>query len=85
MNEVDTKSAYKNAVKFLQEGNMNAVKMEGINKNISKTIRELVDSGIPVQGHIGLTPQKVNVIGGFKSQGKTGIYIYIYNYIFIYI
>lgn len=53
---------------------MNAIKMEGINESISKTIRELVNSGIPVQGHIGLTPQKVNVIGGFKSQGKTGIH-----------
>lgn len=61
-------------MRFLQEGNMNAIKMEGINESISKTIRELVNSGIPVQGHIGLTPQKVNVIGGFKSQGKTGIH-----------
>lgn len=48
----------------------NAIKLEGVNGNLS-TIKHLVQSGIPVMGHIGLTPQTINQIGGFKIQGKT--------------
>lgn len=54
---------------FMQAG-ANAIKLEGANSNIT-TIKYLVESGIPVMGHIGLTPQSINQIGCFKIQGKT--------------
>lgn len=49
---------------------MNSVKLEG-GREVANIIKNIVKGGIPVMGHIGLTPQKINVIGGFKSQGKT--------------
>jgi 3-methyl-2-oxobutanoate hydroxymethyltransferase len=61
--------AVHNAGRFLQEG-MDAVKLEG-GRAFAATVRALVRAGIPVQGHIGLTPQSVNALGGFKVQGKT--------------
>lgn len=61
------KEAVKNAIRFLKEGNVDAVKLEG---NKSSIIHKIVDSGISVMGHIGLTPQHVSKIGGFRSQGK---------------
>ncbi|HEX9250962.1 MAG TPA: 3-methyl-2-oxobutanoate hydroxymethyltransferase [Ignavibacteriaceae bacterium] len=57
--------------KFLKLG-ANAVKIEGAGSNI-KTIKHIIDSGVPVMGHIGLTPQSVNSIGGFLLQGKNDI------------
>lgn len=62
--------ALKNAARFLQEGNCQAVKLEG-GENIAETVNKLVDCGIPVMGHIGLTPQSINQLGGYKAQGKT--------------
>lgn len=61
------KDAVKNAIRFLKEGNVDAVKLEG---NRPSIVRKIVDSGISVMGHIGLTPQHVSKIGGFRSQGK---------------
>ena len=61
-------SALENATKFLKIG-AQAVKLEG-GQRISNTISVLVEAGIPVMGHIGLTPQSVNVFGGYKVQGK---------------
>lgn len=61
--------AFDNAVKLMQAG-ANMVKLEG-GKVIAPAVRFLVDRGIPVCGHIGLTPQAVNTLGGFKVQGKT--------------
>ncbi len=62
--------AVRNAGRFLKEGGMNAVKMEG-GREVVPAVRALVGAGIPVVGHIGLTPQKVNQLGGFKTQGKS--------------
>ena len=61
--------AVKNAGRFIQEAHMNAVKLEG-GKIMADTVRAIVRAQIPVMGHIGLTPQSINMLGGFKVQGK---------------
>jgi len=62
--------AFRNAVKVIQETGATAVKMEG-GARLAETIKYLVQRGIPVMGHIGLTPQATNIMGGFKTQGRT--------------
>ncbi len=62
--------AMRNAARFLQETGCGAVKLEGGVRS-SEAVKKLVEAGIPVMGHIGLTPQSVNQVGGFKVQGKT--------------
>ncbi len=57
------------AGRIIQEGNAKAVKLEG-GREMAETITKLTQAGIPVMGHIGLTPQSVNQLGGFKVQGK---------------
>lgn len=59
-----------NAGRLLKEGGANAVKLEG-GSEICPLVEKLVTSGIPVMGHLGLTPQSVNQLGGFKVQGKS--------------
>lgn len=59
-----------NAARFLKEAGANAVKIEGATPATLMLIRELVDHGIPVIGHLGLTPQSVNEFGGYKTQAK---------------
>ncbi|MBR6223238.1 MAG: 3-methyl-2-oxobutanoate hydroxymethyltransferase [Lachnospiraceae bacterium] len=59
-----------NAGRLMKEGGANAVKLEG-GVEIKDTIKAIVDAGIPVCAHIGLTPQSINAFGGFKVQGKT--------------
>lgn len=61
--------AVKNAGRLMKEGRGNAVKLEG-GAAVVEQIRAIVDAGIPVQAHIGMTPQSVNAFGGFKVQGK---------------
>ncbi len=61
--------AIRNAGRFLKEANAEAVKLEG-GSQMAETIRAIVDAGIPVVAHIGLTPQYVHMMGGFKVQGK---------------
>ena len=61
--------AFRNAVRVIKETGCTAVKMEG-GARLAPTIRYLVDRGIPVMAHIGLTPQSVQVMGGFKAQGR---------------
>ncbi|MDX9871835.1 MAG: 3-methyl-2-oxobutanoate hydroxymethyltransferase [Clostridia bacterium] len=61
--------AVKNAGRFLQEAGAQAVKMEGGEERL-EAIKAIVSTGIPVMGHLGLTPQSVNQMGGFKVQGK---------------
>jgi 3-methyl-2-oxobutanoate hydroxymethyltransferase len=61
--------ALRNAGRFLQEAGAGAVKVEGA--DTVPTIRRMVAAGIPVMGHLGLTPQSVNQFGGWKAQGKT--------------
>jgi len=61
--------AINNANRLIKEGKADAVKVEG-GKGVFETVKSMVDAGIPVQGHIGLTPQTATSIGGFKVQGK---------------
>jgi len=61
--------ALRNATRLIQEAGAQAVKLEG-GDTVAETVRRLVECGIPVMGHIGLTPQSVNQLGGFKVQGK---------------
>ena len=61
--------AIKNAGRYLIEANMDAVKVEG-GQEITQTIKAMTEAGIPVIGHTGLTPQKVKVLGGYKTQGR---------------
>lgn len=62
--------AVANAGRFIKEGRAQAVKLEG-GAQMVPVVRAIVEAGIPVQGHIGLTPQRVIQLGGFKIQGKT--------------
>ncbi|MBM9511807.1 3-methyl-2-oxobutanoate hydroxymethyltransferase [Desulfogranum marinum] len=62
--------AVKNATRFLKEAGADAVKLEG-GRNVADTVEAIVDGGIPVMGHIGLTPQTATSLGGFKVQGKS--------------
>jgi 3-methyl-2-oxobutanoate hydroxymethyltransferase len=68
--QISVEEAVKNAGRFLQEGGMDAIKLEG-GRERADTIRAIISAGIPVVGHIGLTPQSVNLFGGFRAQGKT--------------
>jgi|SRR5208283_650464 len=67
--QIDSKSALDNATRFVKEGGAEVVKIEGGEKR-AELIRRIIDAEIPVAGHIGLTPQSVNVMGGYKVQGK---------------
>jgi len=66
---ISTEESVRNAGAFIRAG-AQAVKIEGAKAQRIKTIEAILDAEIPVMGHIGLTPQSVNVIGGFKLQGK---------------
>jgi 3-methyl-2-oxobutanoate hydroxymethyltransferase len=66
---VSTEQAVTNAGRFLQEGGCQSVKLEG-GVNVAERIKRIVDSGIPVCGHIGLTPQSINQLGGYRIQGR---------------
>jgi 3-methyl-2-oxobutanoate hydroxymethyltransferase len=68
--QIDAKTAVTNAARFVKEGGAEVVKIEGGEKR-ADLIRQIVDAEIPVAGHIGLTPQSVNVMGGYKVQGKS--------------
>ncbi|MCL4370362.1 MAG: 3-methyl-2-oxobutanoate hydroxymethyltransferase [Chloroflexi bacterium] len=61
--------ALRSSARLLQEGGCQSVKMEG-GELMAETVRRTVESGIPVMGHIGLTPQSVNQLGGFRVQGR---------------
>src|SRR5215813_737283 len=68
--QVDTQDAVRNAARFVKEGGAEVVKLEGGEKR-ADLIRRIIDAEVPVAGHIGLTPQSVNVMGGYKVQGKS--------------
>ena len=68
--QVDPRTAVVNATRFVKEGGAEVVKIEGGEKR-AELIRQIIDAEIPVAGHIGLTPQSVNVMGGYKVQGKS--------------
>lgn len=67
--QISAEQAMQNAGRLLAEGGMHAVKLEG-GAECADTIRRIVSAGIPVMGHVGLTPQSVHSFGGFKVQGK---------------
>jgi 3-methyl-2-oxobutanoate hydroxymethyltransferase len=67
--QADPNDAIRNATRFVKEGGAEVVKIEGGEKR-TDLIRRIIDAEIPVAGHIGLTPQSVNVMGGYKVQGK---------------
>lgn len=68
--QVSVEEATRNAGRFLQQGGMDAVKLEGGRERV-EAIRSITGAGIPVMGHLGLTPQSMNQLGGFRAQGKT--------------
>jgi 3-methyl-2-oxobutanoate hydroxymethyltransferase len=68
--QVSDEEALANAIRFVKEGGADAVKLEGAGATLSR-VRTIVDAGIPVMGHIGLTPQSATMLGGFKAQGRT--------------
>lgn len=67
--QVSNESAVENAVRFLQAG-ADAVKLEGAGRTLDR-IGAILDAGIPVMGHVGLTPQSATMLGGYKAQGRT--------------
>lgn len=68
--QMDPRDAVTNAARFVKEGGAEMVKLEGGERR-ADLIRRIIDAEIPVAGHIGLTPQSVNVMGGYKVQGKS--------------
>ena len=68
--QADVAEALGNAGRLLKEGGAQSVKLEG-GRHVAETVRHIVQSGIPVMGHIGLTPQSVNQLGGYRVQGKS--------------
>lgn len=67
--QVSCEETVRNSGRMLSEGRAEAVKLEGGERNL-ESIRRLVDMGIPVMGHLGMTPQSVHVFGGYRVQGK---------------
>ena len=67
---VSVDDALRNAARFIQEAGAQAIKLEG-GVTVAEKVRRVVECGIPVMGHIGLTPQSIHQFGGFKIQGKT--------------
>jgi len=67
--EASKEQAFMSAARVLKETGCGAIKLEG-GKRMAETIRFLVERGIPVMGHVGLTPQAINVIGSFRAQGR---------------
>ncbi|HEY6583265.1 MAG TPA: 3-methyl-2-oxobutanoate hydroxymethyltransferase [Gaiellaceae bacterium] len=68
--QISNESAVANAVRFVKEAGADAVKVEGAGPTLER-VQALVGAGIPVMGHIGLTPQSATMLGGFKAQGRT--------------
>ena len=68
--EIAPEQALESAIRIIKEGRVQGVKLEG-GREMSSTIERIARAGIPVIGHIGLTPQRQNALGGFRVQGKT--------------
>jgi 3-methyl-2-oxobutanoate hydroxymethyltransferase len=68
--QVSDEDAVGNAIRFVKEAGADAVKLEGAGAMLSR-VRGIVDAGIPVMGHLGLTPQSATMLGGFKAQGRS--------------
>ncbi len=67
---VSVEDSLRNAARLMQEGGAQAVKLEG-GTAVAEVVRRLTESGIPVMGHVGLTPQSVHQLGGYRVQGRT--------------
>ena len=70
--QVSDESAVENAIRFVKEGGADAVKLEGAGRTLTR-VRALIDAGIAVMGHLGLTPQSATLLGGYKPQGRTAV------------
>jgi 3-methyl-2-oxobutanoate hydroxymethyltransferase len=70
--EISPQQAVATAIRFIKEGRMQSVKLEG-GASMAPTIKAITNAGIPVLGHVGLTPQRQHSLGGFRVQGKTVI------------
>jgi 3-methyl-2-oxobutanoate hydroxymethyltransferase len=68
--QVSDEEALHNAIRFVKEAGADAVKLEGAGPTLSR-VQALVGAGVPVMGHLGLTPQSATLLGGFKAQGRT--------------
>jgi 3-methyl-2-oxobutanoate hydroxymethyltransferase len=68
--QVSDEDALRNAIRFVKEAGADAVKLEGAGPSLTR-VSSIVGAGIPVMGHIGLTPQSATALGGFKAQGRT--------------
>ena len=68
--QVSDEDAIRNGIRFVKEAEADAVKLEGAGPTISRVLA-LVGAGIPVMGHVGLTPQSATILGGFRAQGRT--------------
>ena len=68
--QADAADAIRNAGRLLKDGGCQSVKLEG-GRYITDTVRKIVGAGVPVMGHLGLTPQAVNQLGGYRIQGRT--------------
>ncbi len=68
--QVSPEDALRNAGRVLQETGAEAVKLEGGSEAVCRTVARLVEAGIPVMGHVGLTPQSVHALGGYRVQGR---------------
>jgi 3-methyl-2-oxobutanoate hydroxymethyltransferase len=68
--QVSDERAVENGIRFVKEAGVEAVKLEGAGATLSR-VRALVGAGVPVMGHIGLTPQSATMLGGFKAQGRS--------------
>ena len=67
--QVDPSDALRNAARLVQDGGAQSVKLEG-GESVAEQVSRIVEAGIPVMGHVGLTPQSVHQLGGYKVQGK---------------
>ena len=68
--QISDETALANAVRFVKDAQADAVKLEGAGPSLSR-VQAIVGAGIPVMGHIGLTPQSATMLGGYKAQGRT--------------
>lgn len=69
--EVSPEQAVQSALRLVKEGNVDAVKLEGGSPARVESVRRIVDAGIAVMGHVGLNPQAISVLGGFRAVGRT--------------
>jgi 3-methyl-2-oxobutanoate hydroxymethyltransferase len=68
--QASDEAAVENAIRFVKEAGADAVKLEGAGPTLSR-VQSIVGAGVPVMGHVGLTPQSATMLGGFKAQGRT--------------